>query len=264
MEQRKPIGYIIGGGLKENFRARLDVPASEVQEGAFVVVEALPWHFYGLVTDIQLGATDPRFAAAVFALLGTAAVYVVYRTGREFFSPAVGLVAAAMMAVSPAAIAYSRRLWGHSLIQALGRTRDRRATPVILRKLAPLGPEAPFSHHYHIATALEYLADPAAARPLADLLSKPGMSGHAIQTVSQAIEREQPPLGNATRLLSFREIVLARALHRCGDHNGVARRILTAYTRDLRGHFARHAAAVLGAGPARLRADPLDPAEPER
>ena len=62
MEQRKPIGYIVGGGLKENFRARLEVPASEVQEGAFVVVEALPWHFYGLVTDIQLGATDPRFA----------------------------------------------------------------------------------------------------------------------------------------------------------------------------------------------------------
>jgi len=143
-----------------------------------------------------------------------------------------------------------------SLIQALGRTRDRRATPAILRKLALLGPEAPFSHHYHIATALEYLADPAAARPLADLLSKPGMSGHAIQTVSQAIEREQPPLGNATRLLSFREIVLARALHRCGDHNGVARRILTAYTRDLRGHFARHAAAVLRAGSAVRSARP--------
>jgi hypothetical protein len=62
MEQRKPIGYIIGGGLKESFRARLEVPASEVQEGAFVVIEALPWHFYGLVTDLQLGATDPRFA----------------------------------------------------------------------------------------------------------------------------------------------------------------------------------------------------------
>jgi hypothetical protein len=59
---RKPIGYIIGGGLKESFRARLEVPASEVQEGAFVVIEALPWHFYGLVTDLQLGATDPRFA----------------------------------------------------------------------------------------------------------------------------------------------------------------------------------------------------------
>ncbi len=57
-----PIGYIIGGGLKESFRARLTLPAQEVQEGAFVVVESGEWLFYGLVTDLQLGATDPRFA----------------------------------------------------------------------------------------------------------------------------------------------------------------------------------------------------------
>jgi hypothetical protein len=58
----KPIGYIVGGGLKESFRARLTVPSQEVQEGAFVVVPSGEWQFYGLVTDLQLGATDPRFA----------------------------------------------------------------------------------------------------------------------------------------------------------------------------------------------------------
>jgi hypothetical protein len=57
-----PIGYIVGGGLKESFRARLTVPSQEVQEGAFVVIESGDWQFYGLVTDLQLGATDPRFA----------------------------------------------------------------------------------------------------------------------------------------------------------------------------------------------------------
>ncbi len=57
-----PIGYIIGGGLKESFRARLAIPAQEVQEGAFVVIPSGDWQFYGLVTDLQLGATDPRFA----------------------------------------------------------------------------------------------------------------------------------------------------------------------------------------------------------
>ena len=62
MENRKSIGYLVGGGLKENFRVRLEIPAAEVQEGAFVVIRNLPWHFYGLVTDIQLGATDLRFA----------------------------------------------------------------------------------------------------------------------------------------------------------------------------------------------------------
>jgi hypothetical protein len=56
------IGYVVGGGLQENLRIRLTVPAQEVQEGGFVVIESGDWLFYGLVTDLQLGATDPRFA----------------------------------------------------------------------------------------------------------------------------------------------------------------------------------------------------------
>jgi general stress protein 26 len=63
MENRaKVIGYIVGGGLRESFRVRLTVPSQEIQEGAFVVIESGDWLFYGLVTDLQLGATDPRFA----------------------------------------------------------------------------------------------------------------------------------------------------------------------------------------------------------
>jgi hypothetical protein len=61
-ESKHMIGYMIGGGLKESFRVRLTVPSQEVQEGAFVVIESGEWLFYGLVTDLQLGATDPRFA----------------------------------------------------------------------------------------------------------------------------------------------------------------------------------------------------------
>jgi hypothetical protein len=56
------IGYVVGGGLKENLRVRLTVPAQEVQEGSFVIIDSADWRFYGLVTDLQLGATDPRFA----------------------------------------------------------------------------------------------------------------------------------------------------------------------------------------------------------
>jgi hypothetical protein len=41
---------------------RLTVEPQEVQEGAFVVVESGDWLFYGLVTDLQLGSTDLRFA----------------------------------------------------------------------------------------------------------------------------------------------------------------------------------------------------------
>lgn len=57
-----PIGYIVGGGLKANLNARLTVPPESVQEGAFVIVDSGQWRYYGLVTDILLGATDPRFA----------------------------------------------------------------------------------------------------------------------------------------------------------------------------------------------------------
>ena len=61
-EQNEPVGYIIGGGLKEGFRIRLTVPADQVQEGSFVVCDSGRFRYYGLITDLQLGATDPRFA----------------------------------------------------------------------------------------------------------------------------------------------------------------------------------------------------------
>jgi hypothetical protein len=61
-DTKDEIGYVVSGGLKENLRVRLTIPARQVQEGAFVVIESGDWLFYGLVTDLQLGATDPRFA----------------------------------------------------------------------------------------------------------------------------------------------------------------------------------------------------------
>jgi DNA helicase HerA-like ATPase len=61
-QQRTKIGYLVGGGLKENFRVRLTLSPQDVQEGAFVVITSGNWRYYGIVTDIALGATDPRFA----------------------------------------------------------------------------------------------------------------------------------------------------------------------------------------------------------
>jgi len=62
MTTNEPIGYIVGGGLREGFRIRLTVPADQVQEGSFLVCDNGRYRYYGLVTDLQLGATDPRFA----------------------------------------------------------------------------------------------------------------------------------------------------------------------------------------------------------
>ena len=126
-----------------------------------------------------------------------------------------------------------------SLIIALGRTRDKRAVEPILEKLGGLDAKKAFSHHRAVAMALETLADPAAAKPLADLLSKPEMTGHARATVRKAIESPR------ARNSSLRELVVARALYRCGDHEGLGEKILRAYAQDLRGHFSRHARAVL-------------------
>jgi hypothetical protein len=39
--------------------------------------------------------------------------------------------------------------------------------------------------------------------------------------------------------------MLARALYRCGDDQGLGRKILQQYAQDLRGHYARHALAIL-------------------
>jgi uncharacterized protein len=58
----QPVGYVVSGGLKENLNVRLTVPAHEVQEGSFIVIESGDWQFFGIATDLQLGATDPRFA----------------------------------------------------------------------------------------------------------------------------------------------------------------------------------------------------------
>jgi ribulose 1,5-bisphosphate synthetase/thiazole synthase len=125
-----------------------------------------------------------------------------------------------------------------AVILALGRATDRSATPAILRMLDRLDAGIALSHHRAVALALERLQDPSAAKPLADLLRKPGMQGHALTSVPAKGRPEK-------RTESLREISVARALYRCGDHQGLGRKILAQYTRDLRGLFARHAWAVL-------------------
>ena len=137
-----------------------------------------------------------------------------------------------------------------SLIYALGRARDRRATPCILAKLKLLTPQDAFSHYRAMGLALESIGDPSAAAPLAEVLQRPDVRGHAVPSVDKEIERaKKSPNFNATlpRSNALRELILARALFRCGDKDGLGRKILQEYAADLRGHFARHAQAVLEA-----------------
>jgi len=133
-----------------------------------------------------------------------------------------------------------------SLIVALGRTLDKRALKVVIEKVEQLDVDSEFSHFRAVALALEALSDPAGAKPLADLLKKPGVMGHAFTDIEDARNRTPADASDTTtRNTSLKELFLARALYRCGDYEGLGRSVLEKYARDLRGHYARHASAVL-------------------
>ncbi len=59
----------------------------------------------------------------------------------------------------------------------------------------------------------------------------------------KVIPRETERLEARTE--SLREIVVGRALYRCGDHQGLGAAILREYRKDLCGLFARHADRLL-------------------
>jgi hypothetical protein len=126
-----------------------------------------------------------------------------------------------------------------SHIIALGKSGDAKtALPVILEKMKSLDASKEFSHHRAVSLALESLLAPEGAPALAEVLAKDGMTGYEITDIEESVRQEQ-------RSEPLREIILARALYRCGDHNGVAEAILKKYQRDLRSLFAQHAHAVL-------------------
>jgi len=109
-----------------------------------------------------------------------------------------------------------------SLIIALGRTRSEQALAPILEKVEQLDVGSEFSHCRAVAIALETLGDTAAAIPLAEFLEKPGITGHAFIDIDAARHRTPPgPEDTSTRNNSLRELVLARALYRCGDYHTV-------------------------------------------
>jgi hypothetical protein len=133
-----------------------------------------------------------------------------------------------------------------SYVVALGRTRDPRALRPLLELARGLDASSTFFRFRAVTLALEALRDPAAAPVLAELLQKPGVSGHAMTSVSAIAANGY---GNGSeRNLSLRELGIARALYRCGDHGGAAEKVLRQYALDLRGVYALHATALLKGG----------------
>jgi len=72
------------------------------------------------------------------------------------------------------------------------------------------------------------------------------MTGYAFMDINTARNRTPSnPVDTLTRNWSLRELILARALYRCGDYKEIGKTILKEYAHDLRGHYARHARDIL-------------------
>jgi hypothetical protein len=133
-----------------------------------------------------------------------------------------------------------------SLIIAAGRTKRKEALPAIIRLTEKLTPENHFSHFRAVAIALETIGEPEGAEPLFKILEMPGVRGHVMPDIKTA-KKLTPTHKNdvSTRNNSLRELILGRALYKCGDFNGMGNQILEEYSKDLRGHYYRHAKGVL-------------------
>jgi hypothetical protein len=143
-----------------------------------------------------------------------------------------------------------------AVILSVGNSGIKTVPSQLLNLVDKLNEEVTLSHHRSLALALEKIADPEAARYLALLLQKPGMQGHAMLDFEDAMtgiknngivpSRRSAP--NEKRTKALREIVLARALYSCGDYEGIGKKIILSYTKDMRGLFARHAISIINSG----------------
>jgi len=75
-----------------------------------------PVYYYLMAPFLFLYGLDPVGPAVMVGLFGVATVFLVYKTGRDFFDSQVGLVAAFFYAISPLIITYSRASWNPNLM----------------------------------------------------------------------------------------------------------------------------------------------------
>jgi hypothetical protein len=133
-----------------------------------------------------------------------------------------------------------------SLIIALGRTKQQKAIECITEKAEKLTTESDFSHFRAVAIALESIGRSKGAEILDNLLDLPKVTGHFATNIQKAqAVTDQNWTNTEVRNKALREIILARALYRCGDKNGRGEEILKHYANDLRGHYFLHTSAVL-------------------
>lgn len=75
-----------------------------------------PIYYYFMMPFLWAFNLDPVGPAVMVALFGIATIYFIYKTGKDFFDPKAGLVAALFYAISPVVIAYSRASWNPNIV----------------------------------------------------------------------------------------------------------------------------------------------------
>ena len=75
-----------------------------------------PIYYYMMAPFLWLFHLDPIGPAVMVALVGVATVWLIYHVGKEFFDKKTGLIAAALYAISPLVITYSRSSWNPNVV----------------------------------------------------------------------------------------------------------------------------------------------------
>ncbi len=131
-------------------------------------------------------------------------------------------------------------------IIALGRCGGPTSAHVLIPLVNQLEATSAFSHCRAVALAAAAFKSSDLTSALARLLDLPTLTGNSFQTTEDMLsDSDGDTTSTQFRNLALRELYVARGVYLGGDFNDRGRSILETYTRDLRGHFARHAMAVL-------------------
>ncbi|MGD0016778.1 MAG: hypothetical protein ABSC38_04590 [Verrucomicrobiia bacterium] len=77
-----------------------------------------PLFIYLLIPMVAI-SSNPAFVSCCIAVLGLTAVAVCWHIGRKYYGAVTGLVGAAMFAVSPWAVIYSRKIWSLDFVPVI-------------------------------------------------------------------------------------------------------------------------------------------------
>ena len=112
------LGWLLADGVRDAVAA-LDIAEGRSLPLVGPVAQGLyalgPLYYYVLAIPFWF-SKDPAVAVFAISLLNLISVYLTYRLGRQFFSPTVGLIGAALYAAFPTVIISTKALWNPSLI----------------------------------------------------------------------------------------------------------------------------------------------------